>query len=110
MPVISARMLFSVAHYFQIALRERFRLIGMRPSQALDARDLFVHARIVFHGAGAERIEAQIDGVVLGGEAREVADRFHFAHFGKALDFSARVRGAQRCRGIDHREHPSGGN
>ena len=64
----------------------------MRPRQALDARHLLVDARIVFHGAGAQRIQAQIDRVVVRRQAREVANRFHFADFGKVFDFGARVR------------------
>jgi hypothetical protein len=97
MPVISAS-LFQRRHHFQDSLRERFGLIGMRPGESFDARHLLVHARIVFHGAGAERIEAEIDGVVLRGEAREVADGFHFADFGEIGDFGARVFGAERAR------------
>ena len=73
--------LFERRHHFHDSLRQRFRLIGMRPGQALDARHLLVDARVVFHGAGAERIKAQIDGVVLRREAREMADGFHFADF-----------------------------
>ena len=57
--------------------------------EAVEARDEFVYARIVFHGAGAERIHAEIDGVIPGGEAREVADDFDFADFGEAFDFVA---------------------
>ena len=53
----------------------------MRPRQPSDARHQFVDARVVLHGAGAQRIHAEIDGVVPGGEAREVADGFHFADF-----------------------------
>ena len=99
--MISASDSFERPHHLQDALRERFGLIGMRPRQAFDARHLLVHARIVLHGAGAERIQAQIDGVVLRGEAREVADGLHFADFGKAFDFGARVCGAERGRGVD---------
>jgi hypothetical protein len=36
-----------------------------------DARYLFVYTRIVLPGAGAERVEAEIDGVVLRGKARD---------------------------------------
>jgi hypothetical protein len=86
---------------FENALRERFRLVGMCPRQALNAGYLLIDARIVFHGAGAKRIQAQVDGVVVRGEAREVTDGFHFAHFGKALDFRARVGCAERGCGVD---------
>ena len=85
------------------ALRERFGLIGMRPRQALDARHLLIDARVVLHGAGAERIEAEVDRVILRGEAREVANGVHFAHFRKVLDFVARISGAERGSRIDGR-------
>ncbi len=41
----------------------------------------FIHPRVVLHGAGAQRIHAEIDGVVPGGKAGEVADDFDLAHF-----------------------------
>ena len=82
---------FEMRHHFHDALRECFRLIGMRPREAFGARDQFVHARVVLHGARPQRIHAVVDGVVPGGEAREVADSFHFADFGEARDFRAHV-------------------
>ena len=74
----------------QAALRKFDRLIGMLGAEAVEARYEFVYARIVFHGAGAERIHAQINRVIPGGEAREVANDFDFADFGEAFDFAAR--------------------
>src|ERR1700683_33431 len=76
----------------------------MRPSESLNARHLLVNARVVFHGARAERIEAEIDGVVLGGEAREMTDGFDFADLGEIRNFGARVFGAEYGRGIDGRD------
>ncbi len=73
----------------------------MRPGQAFDARYLFVHARVVLHGARAERIEAEIDGVIVRGEPGEMADGFYFADLGEIGDFSARVLSAERRGGID---------
>ena len=78
-------------------------LLGMRGRQAIQPRDVFVHARVVLHGAGAQRIHAQVDRVVPAGEPREVADHFDFADFGKALDRVAREIGAQRRSRIDGR-------
>ena len=57
---------FKERHHFHCALRQRFRLIRMRPRQTFRARHEFVHARIVFHGAGSQRVHAVIDGVVPG--------------------------------------------
>ena len=73
----------------------------MGPGEALDTRYLFVHARVVLHGARAERIEAKIDGVVLRRETREMTDGFHFADFGEVGDFGARVLGAEDGGRID---------
>ena len=82
---------FQMRHHLHNALRERFGLIGMRPGEPFGARDQFIHARIVLHRAGSQRVHAVVDGVVPGGEAREVADGFHFADFGEAGDFGAHV-------------------
>ena len=62
----------------------------MLGGEAVEARDEFVDARVVFHGAGAERIHAEVNRVIPGGEAREVADHFDFADFGEAFDCVAR--------------------
>ena len=73
----------------------------MRPGQPIETRDQFVHARVVLHGAAAKRIKAEIDRVIPGGKAREVADGFHFADFREAFDFGTNVGGAKRGFGID---------
>ena len=87
---------------FKHALRERLGAVGMRFGQAFDARDEFVDARVVLHRAGAERIHAEVDGVVPGGEAREVADDFDLAQLGQqARRFAVRI--AEQRRGIDFR-------
>ena len=85
----------------------------MRPSEAFGARDQFVDARVVLHGAGAERIEAEINGVIPSGEAGEVAEGFELADFGKVFDFGADValcreplrrrRAVRRAEGVDSR-------
>jgi hypothetical protein len=55
----------------------------MRPGQAVDARYQLVDARVVLHGAGAERIHPVIDGVIPGGKTREVAQNFDLTNFRK---------------------------
>ena len=81
---------FERAQHAERALRERFRLIGMRFGDAFQARDELVDARVVLHGAGAERIHAEIDRVVPGGEAREVADDLDLGELGQSGCFGAR--------------------
>jgi hypothetical protein len=46
----------------------------MRFGDAFEARDILVDARVVLHGAAAQRIHAQVDGIVPCREAGEVAD------------------------------------
>jgi hypothetical protein len=72
----------------------------MRIGEPLDASDELIHARVVLHGAGAERIHAQVDGVVPGREPREVADDFNLAQLGQFAGRGAMGRAEQR-RGID---------
>ena len=53
----------------------------MGVGQAFNTRDKLIHAGVVLHGAGAQRIHTQVDGVVPGGEPREVADDLDLAQF-----------------------------
>ena len=48
---------------------------------AFQARDHFIDAEFVFHGAAAQRIHAEVDGVVPSGEASEMTDDFDLADF-----------------------------
>ena len=85
---------------FQHALGAVIGPVGVRLGQALDAGNVLIDARVVFHGAGAERIHAEIDGVVPCGEAREVADDFDLAQLGEFRWFIA-VCSAEECGGVD---------
>ena len=49
---------------------------------AFEAGDKFVDPRVVLHGAAAQRVHAQIDGIVPGGEAGEVANDLDLAQLG----------------------------
>ena len=97
---------FQRRHDLHCALRERLRLIRMDPSEPVHARHGLIHARIIFHGAGPERIQAVIDRVILRREAREVADRFHLTNLWKIFDLAPDVRSAQnrRWRNLRHIE------
>ena len=66
---------------FQAALRKLLRLVGMFGSDAIQARHEFVHPRIVFHRARAQRVHAEINGVIPGGKPREVPQHFDLAYF-----------------------------
>ena len=79
------KALFEKLQNLEAALRKFLRLVGMFGGDAVEASDKFVYARVVFHGAGAQRIHAEIDGVVPGGKSRKVADDFDFADFGEAF-------------------------
>ena len=88
-------------HDAQRALRDLLGLIGMRPGDAFEARHDLVDARVVLHGAGAERIHAVIDRVIPGGEAGEVADDLDLADLGERGGF-----GAQQHRRVRQRHRP----
>jgi hypothetical protein len=75
----------------------------MLGADAFEARNVLVDARIVFHGAGTQRVHAQINSVIPGGKPREVANDFDFADFGEALDIAARVIGSERRLHVDRR-------
>jgi hypothetical protein len=57
---------------------------------ALEAGNEFVHTRVVLHGAAAQRVHAEIDGIVPGGEAGEVANDFDLAQFGHKAQIGPR--------------------
>ncbi|MEA2541014.1 MAG: hypothetical protein QOH35_2380, partial [Acidobacteriaceae bacterium] len=75
---------------FECSLGERFGLIGMGFGDAFQAGNEFVDPRVVLHGAAAQRLHAQIDGVVPGGEASEMANDFDFAQFRHQAQICAR--------------------
>src|SRR4029077_11080989 len=92
--------LLEQAKDFQAALRKLLRLVGMLGGDAVKSRPEFVDPRVVLHGAGAEGIHAEVDRVVPGGEAREVANDFDFADFGESLNALAAVILAESFGGI----------
>ncbi len=81
----------------QAALRKFVGLIGMFGRDAIEPRHEFVHTRVVLHGAGAQRVHAEIDRVIPGGKTREVPHDFDFADFGKAFDAAGASVLSQRC-------------
>src|SRR5437899_11860467 len=60
----------------------------------------FIDARVVLHCAGAQRIHTEVDGVVPRRKAREVAENFDLAHFGKPFDARPPVIRATSLGGI----------
>src|SRR5260370_25469824 len=60
----------------------------------------FIDTRVVLHRAGAQRIHAQVDGEVPRRKAREVAENFDLADFGKSFDTRAPVIGTESLGGI----------
>ena len=92
----------------QAALRYFRGLLRMFARKTIEPRDEFVHAWIVFHCAGAERIHAEVDRVIPCGKAREMTDHFDFADFRKPFDrvareFRAKRGGRINCRYIERR-------
>ena len=66
------------------ALHGRDRLQGMQVADAGQARHLLVDARVVLHGARAQRIDAHVDGVVLLAEPRVVLHHLRLGEAGQA--------------------------
>jgi hypothetical protein len=66
----------------QRSLRNLLGLIGMAVGNAFDPGHGFIHARIVFHGAGAERVHPEIDRIIPRRHPGEVADNFNLADLG----------------------------
>ena len=87
------------ANDFERSLGERLRLVRMGLGNALQAGDEFVDPRVVLHGAAAQRVHAQIDGVVPGGEAGEMADDFDFAQLRHQAQIRARGFAQQGLQG-----------
>ena len=81
---------------FHDPLRQRVRAVGMRVGQTLDARNVLVHPRVVFHGARAQRIHPEVDGIIPRREPREVADDLDLAQFGQQARRLA-MRLAEQC-------------
>ena len=82
----------------QRALGHALRLIRMRLGQSRQPRHIFVDARVVLHGARAQRIHAVIDGIVPGRDACVVADDFDLAHLRHLAQIFAHVLAEQLCR------------
>jgi hypothetical protein len=78
----------------QRALHGRDRLHGMQIADAGEPRHLLVEARVVLHGAGAERIDAHVDGVVLLRELGVVAHHLRLAEARQA-DLALALQGAE---------------
>ena len=62
--------------HLQRALDRFLRLERVDVGKAGQPRDLLVQARVVLHGAGAERKQTEVDRVILARKARVVANRF----------------------------------
>src|ERR1700687_3669715 len=69
-------------------------------SNPVEPRHEFIYARVVLHGAGAQRIHAQVDSIVPRRKTREVAENFDLASLGKAFDARAPVIRAESLGGI----------
>jgi len=95
--------LFKQRKNFQATLRQFLRLGRVFGREAGQPRNMLVHPRVVFHGAGAEWVHSQINGVIPRGKTREVTDYFDFADFRKTFHAAATVGAAQGFRRINGR-------
>ena len=72
--------LAELPHELEGALRQRLRLIGVQPGEALELSRRLVETRVVLHRAGAQRVAAAVHSEVERREAGEVAYDVDFAH------------------------------
>ena len=72
----------------------------MLGGNAVQPGNEFVHARIVFHGAGPQGVHPEIDCVVPGRKPGEVTQGFYLADLGKSRDAFTAVIRAERLRGV----------
>ena len=79
MPVSVVSQVINCGNQRQRALGGGARRQGMQIAEAGQPRHLLVQARIVLHGAGAQRIEPGIDGVILPRQPHIMADHFRLA-------------------------------
>ena len=68
--------------------------------EARQARDALVDARVELHRAGAERIDRDIDRVILLAHAREVADDVDFADFRPGEVITLQICGNRIVRNV----------
>ena len=64
----------------------------MRIGYAVEARNQFIDAWVVFHRAGPQGVHAEINRIIPGGKAREVADDFDLAHLGHIAQIASLCR------------------
>ena len=69
--------------HVQRTLGRLFRLHGMQLAEARQRSHVLVQARVVFHGARAQRIELAVYREIALGEAREVTHHVQLAHLGQ---------------------------
>jgi hypothetical protein len=82
----------------QRALAHALRLIRMRLGQSHQPRHVLIHARVVLHGARAQRIHAVVHGIVPRRDARVVADDLDLAYFRHIAQVFTRVIAEQLGR------------
>ena len=94
-----------VVHQGQRALGRLDRLQRVGLGEAGQAGEVFVHLRVVLHGAAAQGIEAGVDAVVEAAEGHEVADQVHLAQLGQVEVATQDVGRRQgRLRHVERRQ------
>jgi hypothetical protein len=92
-------------HQLDRALHRRLRLQRVDVGEARQARHLLVQARVVLHRARAQRIQRQVDGVVLLAQAHVVAHGFRLGQARQAdrrgADQVAQIIGWRGVRQVD---------
>ncbi len=99
-------------HQLQVALHGFDRLQRMGEGEPWKPRRVLVHLGIVFHRAGAQRVEAGVHGMIQLREAHEVADRLKLRNLRQIQRLAHKAIRKLRLRHIRSRQgkaRPAGG-
>ena len=94
-----AQILSGKVERLQTALYSLLRLQRMDAGKAGKGGDLIVYFGVIFHGAGAERVEAVVDAVGLFGKLGVVAAQLVLAHLWQMRGLLAAQRGVDLAGG-----------
>ena len=99
-PADLAEPSLQLVHESKIALDHRRILQGMGSRKADEPRRIFVYLRVVFHGAGTERVKPAVDAEISLRQAQKVSHHLMFREFRQAVVLADQVLRQNRLRHI----------
>jgi hypothetical protein len=92
--------IFEGLEHLQSALYRLFWLLRVQVGETWQACHVFINLGVIFHGAGPERVEANINAVVQAGKSCEMPNDVEFRHRGQR-QFFAQKAGRNMVSGIN---------